>query len=271
MELEGTNSLWILLKDVTSSTKENTLQNIFNNWHQGRDGWEVAGAPLWLLAKTNANSARQIPLDDYAFTPDVFWPDQNPMVMELKRSNKYEEISLVEVLHHAWHLGNLEMKGGRYPLPVVVSGCSPWMRSALCYLFAHGLRRDSIRLLEATFLRSSKGGQFLWLYEPFAEWVPSPCNSLPAWIPQAWQRIEKIWFHVHDCETWVAAPLDWTHPRPYTPYPGVFVAKVHGKHKKYLVWVGSSEDSYFLWDGTCEGSDEIPKCELFQENLHATP
>lgn len=95
---------WSPLVDTSSSIREEILQQIFNDWIGNRNGWQLVGTPSCLLARGGVNQAGRIPLDGYSFTPDVFWNDDLSTVVELKRSAKYEEISLVEVLHHAWEL-----------------------------------------------------------------------------------------------------------------------------------------------------------------------
>jgi hypothetical protein len=198
------------LTDITHDLVEADLQRLFDNWGDGRDGWRVC-APSWLLS-CGKPEPRQLlrcsNFEDYSAIPDVVWRQPEWIVMELKRSRKYEPLALAEVLHHAWHLGEQQrQEEGEFPVPVVLSSAtdSAWMRAALRYLFGKGLHANAIRYLEGNYYQSVDGQKYAWFEEPFAM---AELSAPPPVIPEDWESDGVVWRRMQTSETWIGLPQD---------------------------------------------------------------
>jgi hypothetical protein len=261
---------WTELGNCTSSIKENQLQRIFNDWAGARDGWQLAGVPAWLLKCRGPNRTttfRTRNYSDYPFTPDALFENDEVLVLELKRSPKYEELALAEVLHHAWKLRDPWVSGRSlewHPKPVMVTSCSAWMRAALSYLFKHGLEPDALRYVELCYLNAPDGSRYLWFVEPFAAW--SPVDHPPPCVPSSWASSNAVWYQVQGCDTWIGTEARRPERLPFVPDTCAVVAKVTGSPFDFLVWTRTLEVPLGLYyrarpsSNETFGDDGAPAC-----------
>ena len=141
-------------------------------------------------------------------------------MIELKRGDKYESNALAEVLHHAWKLqtgGGATAGTAKYPLPVMVTSYHSWLRAALSYLFDHGLQRNALRFLEATYL-SGPNGRYLWLMEPLADWIPT--LEVPDVVPRSWIENGVKWYRVQGSAAWIGTDKETLDKMPLLPETG---------------------------------------------------
>lgn len=239
------------LSEIGAQLRESHLQNAINALSSGCDGWLPVGFPSWLLAETRKNIASRVSCDAYGFTPDVVWNGVAPIVAELKRSSKWEEIALVEVLHHAKRLQSAsEGDQATEYTPLMICSYSAWTRSALCYLFEHGLQKDSIRYLETTFLENESGQRFLWLYDPFAEWI----REETAPFSSAEMTSDPIdWYQVAQSQVWIGMNSGGSITDRSTVWPRMFIGAVGVDPGQFVV---------------CETISQKPWCryELWQQS-----
>lgn len=152
--------------------RESDIQSIFDQWHSDRNGWRLAGVPSWLDRYAVPNIRPKLKtrgIKTYGFIPDVIWETDEPLVIELKYSLKFQSNALAEVLHHAWQLRKEQVANRIFkkaPVPVIVTAMNSWMRSALCHLFASGLQKDAVRYLEISPLEDEAGSRYLYMREP---------------------------------------------------------------------------------------------------------
>ena len=233
--MRGKNS-WTQLDDCTSTTTEKELQQVFDEWDGNKGGLCIAGAPKWLLDCGKPEERRSYGQSrgrvEWAFWPDVLWKRPEYLVVELKRSPqcKYEELALAEVLHHAWRMGDPNVAGWippMHPRPVIVASRSPWLRSALTYLFHYGLKRDRLKYLEATYLTDPNGDKYIWLEEPFAGRLLSKIPSPP--IPKSWSAGCRC-YSIENAKSWALfdkskIPDD---AAPLVPEEFIFVSSIAG-------------------------------------------
>jgi len=232
------------LSDCRSKVLERDLQALFDQWGNGDAGWRIAGAPQWLAEKRGArNTSNRLAAStagaEYAFRVDVLWEcEPEWVVVELKSSrfHKYEELSLVEVLHHAWCISR---QVGKPVVPVVVSSFSVWMRGALAYMREGGVALPNFRYIEATFLERSSDEElrrYAWFEEPLQEWPkePAPPPSFMSSLPIEWhfEQASTTWIGVQP-GTQFCRLVD-------QPKPVLQVASVEGSDE-YLVWLLSNE------------------------------
>jgi hypothetical protein len=208
--------------------REGDLQEVFDDWPASRNGWRIVGAPNWLLKCKGPNRRKRFTAKNatYQFRPDVLWYDPDCYVVELKRGAKYQPLALAEVLHHAWHLNDPGVWGSEFskpPIPVIVATDTDWLRSALSYLFKHGLSHIALRYLEVAFYKTDSGG-YLWFEEPFTERVPS--DRIPDCIPNSWRASAITCYELAGCNSWILSDDKLCGQPAYIPARLVFVSSV---------------------------------------------
>lgn len=253
--------MWTALTNCNSARSESHLQAIFDQWNDATCGTQIAGAPKWLLDCRGPNQRRSFQAESYSryrFTPDVFWDNPTLVVLELKHGAKYQPLALAEVLHHAWKLGDPKVLGGKsegHPLPVIVSSSNDtgWLRAALCYLFTHGLRKDALKYLESTFYERPDGGEYLWIEEPFADWLPD--TTLPKSVPLKWQGHKPHCYRIAGCESWVLTVKEKIPMRPEIPDEFILISSTSrpGEQLAYL-HTGRDSGTYLVSDVGLGGS-----------------
>jgi hypothetical protein len=240
---------WTLLEQCSPSVKESELQSIFDHWGTDRNGWQVAGTPDWLAKCKNPIDRRSYfarNYDQYRFGTDVIWLRPERLVAELKLSAANQSVALAEVLHHAWWLSKDEGIGGKPFIPVVVVSSTEagWIRWALKWLFDRGLAKESIRYLEATCYSLGQSRKFLWLEEPFAEWVPV---SRPTFVPSNWIEKSAAWYRMSGSNSWVATEPKAEVRRPVIPHSLAMIARLDGSDDFLTyVWSGGKDVAIHL-------------------------
>lgn len=272
---------WHRLK--TARIKEKPLQELFDTWGRGRDGWLTAGVPKWLhdlgQPEKRSDERANIPRYGYSFKPDVLWEEKR-YVAELKAAAKFEPLALPEVLHHAQCLS--EESGGRPFTPFMFTQENAWLRQTLVWLFDRGavhLHAESLRFLEYVTLKTPDGRQIMWVEDPLSEW--EKCDSQPSFLPLSLPNVPVTWRRVTatGCLVCVTgAPGDPLSKRPLFLEGALVMAcpvqcSDHSATGEYLFWHGIApgrgsrnqaasrrgyDGAYWLWDGVGDPGDGRP-------------
>jgi hypothetical protein len=176
----------------------------------------IAGEPDWMRAarRPNPRDRTSIGLHGHRFTPDIVWEDaQARYLVELKRSVKYEPMSLTEVLHHVGALEQLRREGrlenaaelfhAWKPLvPVILMQENYYMRTALPLIFPGPSHRWPLKYLELDVLQSKDGQtKVLCFDDPFAEWGLLDERGRSA-LPDLYRTSAPYWYFVRDTDTY---------------------------------------------------------------------
>ena len=184
------------------SYDERMIQNVFDDWANRSKAWVVVGAPAWLERCGSPQVRRSYRTEICtSFNPDVLFElDRIAYVGELKwaRSNKYNEMAIAEVLHHAWMFRkDTEAKKGlsgsiERVQPFIVVPYSAWTRATMTTLLEQGLREDALHYLEFVALERPGGGKrTLWFGDPITPIVEVP---KPAWVPVELLEQFAFWY-----------------------------------------------------------------------------
>ena len=222
------------------------LQGIFSQWGTGRAGFEIAGAPDWLLKRGQPLVRQQFTVGNAdPFRPDVVWDDaEGTYVVELKSAEKGEPLSVAQVFSEAFLLGQDPNAHGlnRKPTPALITRFNYWNRAALSLMLEQGLRWGREFYLE--FDAVSQGDrQWLWFDAPLAPLAPV------ARPPAASDTITGLehWYRIGSCDAWFGTKkqIPWRDGlllRPVIPDEAYAIcAAVHGRRNEWLLWSGSGE------------------------------
>lgn len=268
----------------TAAIKEKDLQDIFDSWGSGKNGWVTAGVPKWLheldQPETRLAERKDIPRYGYSFKPDALWESKRH-VAELKAAAKFEPLALAEVLHHAQCLSE-EFDGPDFT-PVMITQENAWLRQTLAWLFDRGeanLKSESLRFLEYVTLRDGQGRRIMWVEDPLSKW--EKCSNPPDFLPRLASGAVAGWRRVEATGCFVCMADNEPEKRPlFMEGPTAMACPIkrsdHSATNEHVFWHGIApgrgsrnhaasrreyEGRYWLWDGEGDPTEGVPSLFL---------